>query len=156
MEFLFLMRSVNSNVKLRKVFLILFQCLISSIWLKIHFLKPFFVVKKSLIFHEIFLPKVPLATIFKNSGICEYCSIFKAKINALWALSIGKTRKTEIMEYLFLKYSWNFMDMISHSETSLPGKFYIYQKNSVLLMKKKVNFAFFLWSLLGHSKKTQT
>ena len=30
--------------------------------------------------------------------------------------SIGKTRKTEIIEYLFLKYSWKFMDMISHSE----------------------------------------
>ena len=136
MEFLFLMRSVNSNLKLRKVFLLLFQCLISSTWLKIHFLKPFFVLKNSLIFHGIFLPRVPLATVFKNSGICEYCSILKDK-KASWALSIDKTRKTEIMEYLFLKCSWQFMDMTSHSEISLLGKFYMGQETNVPLMTKK-------------------
>ena len=83
MEFLFLMCPVNSNLKLRQVvmkFAFLFQCLISSIWLKMLFLKPFFVLKKkTLIFHRIFLPKVLLAAVFKNSGICEYCSMFKAK-----------------------------------------------------------------------------
>ena len=109
MEFLFLMCSVNSNLKLRQViikFVFLFQCLISPISLKIHFLKPFSLLKKSIIFHGIFLPKVLLAAIFKNSGICEYCSKLKAK-KGQWLLSIGKTRETEIMEFLFLKCSWS-------------------------------------------------
>ena len=75
-------RSVNSNVILTqavKKFVFLLQCLISSIWLKIHFSKPFFVLKKSLIFHVTFLPKVLLAAVFKNSGICEYYSMIKVK-----------------------------------------------------------------------------
>ena len=46
------------------------------------------------------------------------------------------------------------MDTISHSETSLLGKFYMHQENSAPLMTKNVNFAFFPWILLGHSKKT--
>ena len=36
----------------------------------------------------------------------------------------------------------------------LLGKFYIHQEDNVLFMTKKVNFAFFPWTLLGHSKKT--
>ena len=128
MEFLFLMCSVNSSLKLRQAvlkFVFSFQCFISSIWHKIHFLKPLFVLKKSLIFHWIFLPKVLLAAVSKNSGICEYRSMLKAK-NTSWALSIDKTRKAEIMEFLFLKCSWKFMYAISQSETSLPGKFYMH------------------------------
>ena len=58
-------------------FVFLFQCLISSINLKKN-LKPFFVLK-SLIFQRIFLPKVLLAAVFKNSGICEYASMLKTK-----------------------------------------------------------------------------
>ena len=71
MEFLFLICSVNSNSKIKangnEV------CLISSIWLK---------MKKSekiAHFHEIFLPKVLQAAVFENAGICEYCSMLKAK-----------------------------------------------------------------------------
>ena len=37
-------------------------------------------------------------------------------------LSIDKTRKTEIMEFLFAKCSWKFMDAILHNETNLLGK----------------------------------
>ena len=82
-EFLFLVYPVNSNLKLRQVvmkFVFLFQCLISSINLKKN-LKPFFVLK-SLIFQRIFLPKVLLAAVFKNSGTCEYGSMLKAKKRA--------------------------------------------------------------------------
>ena len=45
------------------------------------------------------------------------------------------------------------MDTISHSETSLLGKFYMHQDNNVPFMTKNLNFAFFPWALLGHSKK---
>ena len=66
-----------------------------------------------------------MAAVFKNSGICEYCSMLKAK------------------------------EKISHSETSLLGKFYIHQENNALFTTKNVNFAFFFfpWTLL---KKTLT
>ena len=43
------------------------------------FFETIFVLKRSLIFHRIFLPKVPLAAVLKNLGICEYCSNLKAK-----------------------------------------------------------------------------
>ena len=46
---------------------------------KIPFLKPFFVPKKSLIFHGIFLPKKLLAVVFKNPDIREYFSMLKTK-----------------------------------------------------------------------------
>ena len=39
------------------------------------------------------------------------------------------------------------MDMISRSEVSLLGKFYMHQEN--VFYDKKVNFAFFPWTLLG-------
>ena len=45
------------------------------------------------------------------------------------------------------------MDMIPHSETSLLGKVYMYQENNAPFLTKNVNFAFFQWTLLGHSKK---
>ena len=43
------------------------------------------------------------------------------------------------------------MDAISHSETSLIGKFFMHQENNATFMTK--NFAFFPWTLLGQSKK---
>ena len=46
------------------------------------------------------------------------------------------------------------MDTISHSETSLLGRFYMHQENNEPFMTKNVNFAFFAWTILGHSKKT--
>ena len=48
------------------------------------------------------------------------------------------------------------MDTNSHSETSLLGKFNMHQENNAPFMTKNVNFAFFPWTLLGHSKKTLT
>ena len=45
------------------------------------------------------------------------------------------------------------MDMSSHSEASLLGKFYMHQENNTPFITKNVNFAFFPWTLLGHSKK---
>ena len=45
------------------------------------------------------------------------------------------------------------MDTISRSETSLLGKLYMHQENNSSFMTKTVNFAFFPWTLLGHSKK---
>ena len=48
------------------------------------------------------------------------------------------------------------MHIISHSETSLLGKIYMHQENNALFMATNVNFAFFSWKLLGHSKKTLT
>ena len=45
------------------------------------------------------------------------------------------------------------MDTISHSETILLGQFYMHHENNALFMTKNVDFAFFLWKLLGHSKK---
>ena len=45
------------------------------------------------------------------------------------------------------------MDTISHNETSLVTKFYMRQENNAPFMTKNVNFAFFPWTLLGHSKK---
>ena len=48
------------------------------------------------------------------------------------------------------------MDAISYTETSLLGKFYIHQENNAPFMTKNVNFAFFPWTLLGHSKKALT
>ena len=57
------------------------------------------------------------------------------------------------MEFLFLKYSGKFMDTISHNETSFVTKFYMREENNVPFMTKNVNFAFFPWTLLGHSKK---
>ena len=44
------------------------------------------------------------------------------------------------------------MNTISHSETSLLGKVCMHQENNALFMIKNVNFAFFLRTLLGHSK----
>ena len=46
-----------------------------------------------------------------------------------------------------------FMDTISHIETSLLRKVYMPQVNNAPFMIKNVNFAFFPWRLLGHSKK---
>ena len=43
------------------------------------------------------------------------------------------------------------MDTISHSETNLLEKFYMHQKNNAPFMRKNVSFAFFPWTLLGHS-----
>ena len=60
------------------------------------------------------------------------------------------------MEFLFLEYSWKFMDAISHSETSPLGKLYMHLEKNAPFMAKKENFAFFPWTLLGHSKKTLT
>ena len=86
---------LNSISKLRQVvkkFVFLFQCLISSIWLKIHFLKLCFVLKKSPTFHEIFLPKVLLSAVFKNSK-SKHASNFLRSIRswncelAIWSLS---------------------------------------------------------------------
>ena len=48
------------------------------------------------------------------------------------------------------------MHIISHSETSLLGKIYMHQENNALFMATNVNFAFFSWKLLGHSKRTMT
>ena len=45
------------------------------------------------------------------------------------------------------------MDAISHSETSLLGKFYMHQENNAPFMTKNANFAYFPWTLLGHFKK---
>ena len=45
------------------------------------------------------------------------------------------------------------MDTISNSETSVLGKFYMHQENNVPFMTKHKNFAFFPWTLLGHSSK---
>ena len=42
------------------------------------------------------------------------------------------------------------MDIILHSETTCLEKFYTHQENNVY-MTKNVNFAFFPWTLLGHS-----
>ena len=156
MEFLFFMCPVNSNLKLRQVamnFFFLFQWLISLIWLKIFSLKPFFVLEKSLIFHGIFLPKVLLVAVFKNSGICEYYSMLKTKKKLNGPFLLKKTRKTEIMEFLFLKCSWKFMDTISHNETSLLKYFTCIKKIMHFFMMKNVNFVLFLWALLWHSKK---
>ena len=58
------------------------------------------------------------------------------------------------MEFLFLKCSSKFVNTISHSETSLLTKFYMYQENDAPFMIKNVNFPFFQWTLLRHSKKT--
>ena len=85
MEFLFLICSVNSCLKLRQVvikFVFLVQYLISSIWLKAHFLKPSFVLQKLLIFHGIFPPKVLLAAVFKNSGFFPRTLLGQSKNNA--------------------------------------------------------------------------
>ena len=60
------------------------------------------------------------------------------------------------MEFLFLKCSSKFVNTISHSETSLLTKFYMYQENDAPFMIKNVNFPFFQWTLLRHSKKTLT
>ena len=46
------------------------------------------------------------------------------------------------------------MDKISTRETSVLGKFYMDQEHNAPFMTKIVNFAFFPWTLLGHSKKT--
>ena len=45
------------------------------------------------------------------------------------------------------------MDAISHGETSLLGKFDMHQENNAPLIAKNVNFEFFPWTHLGHSKK---
>ena len=45
------------------------------------------------------------------------------------------------------------MDTISHSETSLLGKFNMHQGNNAPFMTKNLNFAVFPWTLLGHSEK---
>ena len=45
--------------------------------------------------------------------------------------------------------------MISHSETSFLGKFYMHQENNVPFMTKKSKFCiFFSVDTFGHSKKT--
>ena len=41
------------------------------------------------------------------------------------------------------------MDTISHSETSLLGKFYMRQDNIVPFMTKNINFAFFSMGTFG-------
>ena len=46
------------------------------------------------------------------------------------------------------------MDTISHSGTRVLEIFYMHQENNAPFMTKNVNFAFFPWTLLGHSKKT--
>ena len=46
------------------------------------------------------------------------------------------------------------MDTISHSETSLLGKFNMHQGNNAPVMTKNLNFAVFPWTLLGHSEKS--
>ena len=48
------------------------------------------------------------------------------------------------------------MDTISHSGTRVLEIFYMHQENNAPFMTKNVNFAFFPWTLLGHSKKTLT
>ena len=48
------------------------------------------------------------------------------------------------------------MNAISCNETSLIEKFYMYQENNAPFMTKNVNFAFLLWTLLGHSERTLT
>ena len=45
------------------------------------------------------------------------------------------------------------MDTISHSETSIVGKFHMHQENNAPVIIKNVNFAFFTWTLLGHFEK---
>ena len=45
------------------------------------------------------------------------------------------------------------MGTISHSKTSLLGKFYMHQENNAPFLTKNVNYAFFPWTLLGHSNK---
>ena len=45
------------------------------------------------------------------------------------------------------------MDTISHSGTRVLEIFYMHQENNAPFMTKNVNFAFFPWRLLGHSKK---
>ena len=62
-------------------FVFLVQYLISSIWLKAHFLKPSFVLQKLLIFHGIFPPKVLLAAVFKNSGFFPWTLLGQSKNN---------------------------------------------------------------------------
>ena len=69
MEFLFLMCSGNSNLKLRKIFVFIFQCLISSTWFYI-FLNHFHSFSM-----EYFFQNCSWQRFFKNSGICEYCRI---------------------------------------------------------------------------------
>ena len=41
------------------------------------------------------------------------------------------------------------MDVISHSETSLLGKFNMHQENNAPFMTKNVNFAFFSTGTFG-------
>ena len=48
------------------------------------------------------------------------------------------------------------MGTISHSETSLLGKFYTHRENNAPFMTKNVNFIFFPWTPLRDSKKTLT
>ena len=45
------------------------------------------------------------------------------------------------------------MDMISHIEICLLGKFYMHLENNALFMTKNVYFEFFPWAYLEHSKK---
>ena len=45
------------------------------------------------------------------------------------------------------------MDTISYSGTRVLEIFYMHQENNAPFMTKNVNFAFFPWTLLGHSKK---
>ena len=46
------------------------------------------------------------------------------------------------------------MDAISHSETSLLGKFFMHQENDALFMTKNVNFAFFFHGHFWDTLKT--
>lgn len=131
MEFLFPMCSFNFHLKLRQValkFVFLFQYLISSIWL----LKPFLVLKKSLIllFRKSSWQQFLKIQVSVSTGAC-----LKPKKGS-WTLSIDRTRKTEIMEFLFLKCSWKLMDRISHSEASLLEKFFMHQENNSHFMTK--------------------
>ena len=102
---------------------------------------------------EYFFQKCSLQQFLKIQVSVSTAACLKPK-KASWALSIDKTRKTEIMEFLFLKCCWKFMYTISHNGTSLLGTFYIHPDNNAPFTTKNVNFLSFPWTLLGHSKKT--
>ena len=97
---------------------------------------------------EYFLQKCSWQQFLKSSSFCEYCSMLKVKKKELnEPFLLTKTRKTEIMEFLFLKCFWKFMDTISHSDPSSHRKFYMHQENNVPFMTKKMQIDTFgtLW-----------
>ena len=96
---------------------------------------------------EYFLQKCSWQQFLKSSSFCEYCSMLKVKKKELnEPFLLTKTRKTEIMEFLFLKCFWKFMDTISHSDPSLHRKFYMHQENNAFYDKKNANWHF--WDTL--------